>query len=134
MCSRRLNTSRHSGSPAASIMPYTIYPLPTNLRLLKTTPRRPRTSRRTPITMRPSIVLGSSIDGRVLTGFSACLVPEKDLLVGVCTGCGCVLGWLFWALSALGVCAFAWGVFAVPDPVLEDDGAVTGADAVLAPP
>lgn len=93
-------------------------------------------SRRTPITMRPSIVLGSSIDGRALARFSAYVFPEEDLLIPVPAGWrGCVVGVLFWALSALGVCTFAWGVCAVPDdPVLEDDGAVTGADAVLVVP
>ncbi len=109
---------------------------PTCLRLVKITPRMPRTSRRTPITMRPSIVLGSSSGGGVLTRFSACLVPEKGLLVAVPTGWGrFVLGWLFWALSAVAVCAFAGGVCAIPVvPALEDDDAVTGADPAVVLP
>src|SRR5260370_28098049 len=97
----------------------------------------PRTIRRTPITRRPSIVLGSSSGGGVLTGFSACLVSERDLLVAVPTGWGgFVFGWLFWALSEVGVCALAWGVCAIPCvAVLEYYGAATGADAeVVAPP
>jgi hypothetical protein len=88
-------------------------------------------SRRTPITMRPSIVLGSSSGGGVLTRVAACLVPEKVWLVAVPTGVGSsVFGWLFWVLSKVGVCVFARGVCATPCPaVLEDDGAVTGAAA-----
>ena len=87
-------------------------------------------SRRTPITMRPSIVLGSSSGSRVLTGFSVCAVFEKERLVAVPTGCGsCVFGWLSLAVFAVGVCALAWGVCATPRvAVLEDDDAVTGAD------
>jgi len=91
-------------------------------------------SRRTPITRRPSIVLGSSSGGGVLTRFSACPVSERDLLVAVPTGWGgFVFGWLFWALSEVGVCALAWGVCAIPCvAVLEYDGAATGADAEVA--
>ncbi len=93
-------------------------------------------SRRTPITRRPSIVLGSSSGGGVLTRFSACPVSERDLLVAVPTGWGgFVFGWLFWALSEVGVCALAWGVCAIPCvAVLEYDGAATGADAEVALP
>src|SRR6266699_4580522 len=94
-------------------------------------------SRRTPITTRPSIVLGSSSGSRVLTGFPVCAVSEKAWSVAVPTGVGsCVFGWLSWAVFAVGVCALAWGVCTTPRvAVLEDDGAATGADAeVVLPP